>query len=217
MALSNDFIAGLREDYKSEPFEMKDADDNPIIQFEHWMDAAVQAKMPEPNAMTISTIGLDGGPNARVVLLKGIRKDGFVFYTNYNSEKGKEIELNPSVNLVFLWLGLSRQIRIKGIATKVSPEVSDAYFGSRPKGSQIGAHASPQSQEIKDRSLLEENVIQLQKRYKNEDKLPRPAHWGGYIIKPSCLEFWQGRTSRLHDRIVYNLVEGKWSKLRLAP
>ncbi|MBX2874195.1 MAG: pyridoxamine 5'-phosphate oxidase [Saprospiraceae bacterium] len=212
----------LREEYSSSSLELADAPAKPIELFEQWMQEAIQAKLPEPNAMTLATCKPDGFPAARVVLLKGLSEAGFIFYTNYNSNKGQELAANPRAALVFLWLELQRQVRIEGKVEKIAPSASETYFQSRPKGSQIGAAASPQSAVIAGREVLEENVKALELKYANQEQLPRPAHWGGYIVKPTRIEFWKGRASRLHDRLVYvkkeeRLGEQQWKIERLAP
>ncbi|MEO1517323.1 MAG: pyridoxamine 5'-phosphate oxidase [Bacteroidota bacterium] len=210
-------IADLREDYRLHTLDISDVADDPIEQFKTWFEAAQEAKVPEPNAMTLATATADGIPSARIVLLKGFYEDGFVFYTNYESDKGREMDANPHAALVFCWLGLERQVRISGAVQRLPEDESLAYFQSRPKGSQIGAWASPQSQIISDRQILEDNVRRLQEEYASADQLPRPPHWGGYVVKADQIEFWQGRSSRLHDRIRYQKEGGGWKKERLAP
>ncbi len=190
---------------------------NPIKQFELWMEEAIQAKVNEPNAMTLSTVTTDGRPSARIVLLKGVEDDQFVFYTNLQSQKGKELEGNPACALTFFWPELERQVRIEGTATQVKEDVAVAYFQSRPRGSQVGAWTSPQSSIIKDRQLLDERAAEIEKRFRGEQILPKPKQWGGYQVQANEIEFWQGRPSRLHDRIVYYLVDGEWTRHRLAP
>ncbi len=217
MKVNNQTIAALREDYRAKTLEITDVQANPIQQFNEWLQEALDSQIKEANAMTIATVDAQGKPAARIVLLKGFDENGFIFYTNYDSRKGQELAANPNIAVVFFWKDLERQIRIEGIVEKVAPEISLNYFHSRPKGSQIGAWASPQSQVIPDRSILEQNVIDLRKKYRDVDKLPIPAHWGGYQIKPTFLEFWQGRSSRLHDRISYTLIENEWKIERLAP
>ncbi len=210
----------LREEYSSASLELGDAPEKPIELFEQWMQEALQAKLPEPNAMTLATCKPGGLPAARVVLLKGLSNKGFIFYTNYNSDKGQELAVNPRAALVFLWLELQRQVRIEGIVEKLAPADSEAYFQSRPKGSQIGAVASPQSSVIAGREILEEKVKRLELEYADQEQLPCPDHWGGYIVKPTRIEFWKGRASRLHDRLVYTSLEGGeelWKVERLAP
>ncbi len=210
----------LREEYSSASLELKDVPEKPIELFEQWMQEALQAKLAEPNAMTLATCKPNGFPSARVVLLKGLNEEGFIFYTNYNSQKGQELAVNPKAALVFLWLELQRQVRVEGIVEKISAAESEAYFQSRPKGSQIGAVASPQSTVIPGREVLEEKVKALEQKYADQEKLPRPDNWGGYILKPRRIEFWKGRASRLHDRLVYVKSEGRgeeWKIERLAP
>ena len=217
MKVNNQTIRVLREDYRAKTLEITDVHADPIQQFNTWFQEALDSQTKEANAMTIATVDVTGKPAARIVLLKGIDENGFIFYTNYESRKGQELTANPNIAAVFLWKDLERQIRIEGVAEKVAPEVSLNYFQSRPKGSQIGAWASPQSQVIADRSILEQNVIDLMEKYKDTDYLPIPNHWGGYQIKPTLIEFWQGRSSRLHDRICYRLVGEEWIIERLAP
>jgi len=217
MKVNNQTIAALREDYRAKTLEITEVHANPIQQFNEWFQAALESQIKEANAMTIATVDAQGKPAARIVLLKGFDENGFIFYTNYDSRKGQELAINPNIAVVFLWKDLERQIRIEGVAEKVAPAVSLNYFQSRPKGSQIGAWASPQSQVIPDRSVLEQNVLDLKEKYKDAENLPIPNHWGGYQIKPTLIEFWQGRSSRLHDRICYTLIENKWKIERLAP
>jgi pyridoxamine 5'-phosphate oxidase len=211
-------LGDLRENYDRDKLLESQAAADPLQQFTFWFREAEEAEIPEPNAMILATSTGDGRPSARVVLLKGVEEEGFVFYTNYDSRKGQEMADNPHVALVFNWLELHRQVRIEGLIEKVSPETSTDYFQSRPKGSQIGAWASPQSQIITGREVLKDKVKVLENQYKDTDKLPRPPHWGGYRVMPYLIEFWQGRTSRLHDRLRYTLeAEGRWTLDRLAP
>lgn len=211
-------LGGLREDYNRDELLESEAAKDPFQQFAKWFKTAVEAEVPEPNAMVLATSTANGRPSARVVLLKEVEAESFVFYTNYDSRKGQEMAENPRAAMVFNWLQLHRQVRIEGLIQKVSGATSTAYFQSRPKGSQIGAWASPQSRVIPQREILEENVRELEAKYGGEEKLPRPEHWGGYRLIPYTVEFWQGRTSRLHDRILYTLKEqGKWERVRLAP
>eukprot|EP01133_Synstelium_polycarpum_P010146 gene10146-11823_t len=216
MDLSTETLQNLRQDYRSAELSEQDADQDPINQFSKWFADAMNAKLYEPNVMTLATADRSGKPSARIVLLKGFDQQGFVFFTNYDSVKGKEIAENPQASLVFFWPELERQVRIDGSVSKVSAQVSDQYFHSRPIGSQIGATASPQSTKMQNRESLEEKVKELTAVYQGKE-IPRPQHWGGYLVKPSQIEFWQGRSSRLHDRINYELVDGNWIISRLAP
>lgn len=210
-------ISEIRTDYTKATLDISSVAPNPIKQFESWFKEALASKALEPNAMNLATLSENGRPTSRIVLLKGIENSQFVFYTNYQSQKGRELELNPACALNFFWPELERQVRIEGVASRVSPEVSDHYFQSRPRGSQIGAWASPQSLLIKERSILEERVTMLEEKYKNHKVLPRPKQWGGYGVTPYEIEFWQGRSSRLHDRIVYTRIDDQWKINRLAP
>lgn len=215
---ANSKIEQLRKDYSAHTLEMEEVSPNPVEQFQVWFDEALNAEVPEPNAMTLSTATTNGVPSARIVLLKGVTDGSFLFYTNYNSRKGQELLANPRAALTFLWHELQRQVRIEGRVEVLSAEASTRYFQSRPKGSQIGAWASPQSTQIESREVLEEKVKQLEEDYRSTDALPKPEHWGGYRVVPHRIEFWQGRSSRLHDRIEYTLSEdGNWSLARLAP
>jgi pyridoxamine 5'-phosphate oxidase len=210
-------ISDIRKEYTKATLDSKAAAQSPIEQFNQWFTEALNAQVPEPNAMTLSTVDAHGKPSARIVLLKGVERDRLLFYTNYQSQKGKELDANPACALTFFWPELERQIRISGLATRVDTKVAEAYFQSRPRGSQIGAWASPQSSVIKNRELLEDRVKEIEKRFEGKEVLPKPHQWGGYQIEPFEFEFWQGRSSRLHDRIVYYLKEGKWVIHRLAP
>lgn len=210
-------IADIRIDYKRHSLSENDVQANPIRQFDLWWNEAISSQIDEVNAMTLATASSDGLPAARIVLLKGYDDAGFVFFTNYQSFKGQQLEENPRACLVFFWKELERQVRITGLIEKVSAAESDLYFSSRPESSRIGAWASPQSQVIEDRSILENNEAELTKAFAGKP-IPRPLHWGGYRVKPVSIEFWQGRPSRLHDRIQYSLNEnGQWMIERLAP
>jgi len=213
----NTTIAEIRKDYSSKSLLEGDVAADPIKQFETWWNEALNAKIDEANAMTLATASSDGFPSARIVLLKGFTDSGFMFFTNYKSFKGTQLEENPKACLVFFWKELERQVRITGVVQKASNGASDAYFKSRPFESQVGAWVSPQSQVIESREWLRLNYDKL---FSENDKrdLQRPAHWGGYLVKPVIIEFWQGRPGRLHDRIQYTLEEsGDWKIERLAP
>ena len=212
---SNTSIAQLRKNYTFGQLSEAELAPNPLPLFQIWFDQAVKAECPEPNSMTLATADASGNPSARIVLLKGADEAGFTFFTNYESQKGKELATRPHAALLFHWHELERQVRIKGTVDRVSTDESDAYFNSRPAASRIGAWASPQSAEIPNREFLEE----AEKRFSAEfgDKPPRPAHWGGYRLHPTEIEFWQGRPSRLHDRIHYQLEGNQWRITRLAP
>ena len=216
MELTKETIQNLRQEYRAASLAESDVDHNPVTQFGKWFSEAIDAQLYEPNVMTLATASLSGKPSARILLLKGFDENGFVFFTNYASKKGHEIAENPQAAMVFFWPELERQVRIEGNIAKVSDEESTAYFHSRPAGSQIGALASPQSTIIPDRQLLENRVQELTEAYADRE-IPRPEHWGGYVLKPDHIEFWQGRPSRLHDRITYTSVDGVWTINRLAP
>ncbi|MBP3944044.1 pyridoxamine 5'-phosphate oxidase [Sphingobacteriaceae bacterium WQ 2009] len=217
MAIQNKDIAAIRADYSLGKLSEDSMLSNPIEQFQNWFNEALNAEVLEVNAFVLATVSPEGMPSSRILLLKDIQPDGFSFFTNYSSRKGKEIEENPKVSALFFWPELQRQVRIQGFVERLPAADSDAYFQSRPKGSRIGALASPQSQEIINRTVLEHAVEQLTAQYQDEEHIPRPAHWGGYIIHPLSIEFWQGRSSRLHDRIVYKKVADSWKIVRIAP
>ena len=213
----NPSIADLRKDYSSETLLETAIASHPIQQFDKWWQQAIDSQVDEANAMTLATASSDGMPSARIVLLKGFNQEGFVFFTNYKSYKGLQLEENPKACLVFFWKELERQVRIIGLVNKISEQDSDEYFHSRPLGSQVGAWTSPQSHVIPNRSWLDEQYQKISKELQ-EKNIERPPHWGGYIVKPVIMEFWQGRPSRLHDRIQYTLQEnGAWKIERLAP
>lgn len=210
-------IASIRKDYQLQRLDETSINDHPLTQFNKWWQDAIDSRIEEVNAMTLATAGTDGRPSARIVLLKGVNDDGFLFFTNYNSNKGKNLEENPHAALVFFWKELERQIRIEGSVDKIDEKDSDEYFASRPQGSQLGAWASPQSEVISSRQILEKNVEQTLNKFAGVS-IPRPGNWGGYILKPVSIEFWQGRSNRLHDRIRYSLTQnGEWKMERLAP
>ena len=209
-------LAALRENYTKGSLDVKDVATTPIEQFQEWFDEAVASQLLEPNAFLLSTVSNENKPSTRVLLLKGL-DNGFTFYTNYLSRKGTELAENPNACITFFWAELERQVRIEGLIEKVSAEESDTYFHSRPRGSQIGAWVSNQSMVIEHREILEEREKHLIEKFGNEP-IPRPPHWGGYRLVPNYIEFWQGRPSRLHDRIAYTLLEnGDWKIDRLSP
>jgi pyridoxamine 5'-phosphate oxidase len=210
-----DDLASLRKSYERAELDESSSAREPWHQFSDWLDQAITAKLPEPNAMTLATVGPDGRPSTRVVLIKGFDAGGIVWYTNYDSRKGRELAGNPHAALQFHWVELERVVRIEGQVEKVSDEESDAYFRSRPLDSRLGAWASPQSQVIGSRAVLVANAAKAAARHGLNP--PRPPHWGGYRLVPDRWEFWQGRKSRLHDRLSYRLVEGQWMRERLAP
>jgi pyridoxamine 5'-phosphate oxidase len=210
-------ISDLRQNYTLGGLEETDINSSPIEQFALWFQQALDSDLLEPNAMALATATPDGKPTARIVLLKGYSDRGFVFYTNYQSQKGQQLIANPHAALVFLWDKLERQVRIEGKVSKLSPTESDEYFHSRPVASQLGAWASNQSQVIESRQVLEANLTALEAKYADATQIPRPEHWGGFRVIPQRIEFWQGRPSRLHDRLVYDLKDNNWQIQRLSP
>ena len=208
-------IADLRQEYLRESLDEHDVAPDPLEQFKRWFDEAVNAQMPMVNAMTLATVSASGQPTARIVLLKGVDGGGFVFYTNYQSRKGRELTANPAAALLFYWIELEREVRIDGRVEKLSAQESDDYFGSRPLASRHAAIASPQSKVIPSRAALETRFAESEKKF--GDKTPRPAQWGGYRLIPDAIEFWQGRPNRLHDRVLYTRASRGWKIARLAP
>ena len=208
-------LADIRNEYSTRELSESDVNPDPIIQFETWFNEALDGEISEPNAMALATVNSQGKPSCRIVLLKGFDANGFVFFTNYQSKKGGDIEKNPAAAITFFWHELERQVRIEGKVEKVPERDSDLYFEVRPKGSKIGAWTSPQSQPISKRELLD-NQREFEQKYKGVE-IPRPPFWGGYIVKPDLIEFWQGRPSRLHDRVVYLKSGDVWTIQRVAP
>jgi pyridoxamine 5'-phosphate oxidase len=208
-------LARLRVDYMRASLSERDAAADPFEQFTRWFDEALAAAVPEPNAMTLATVDATGRPSARIVLLKGVDARGLVFHTNYDSSKGRHLAANPRVALLFFWPELERQVRIEGTAERVSADESDAYFAQRPRASQLSAWASPLSSPVADRTWLEAELARAEARYPTA--VPRPPHWGGVRVTPDRFEFWQGRASRLHDRLVWAREGTRWTVVRLAP
>ena len=209
-------LSDLRISYTKDSFSESDLLESPFDQFEKWFSEALKSKVDEPNAMSLATISPDGNPRTRIVLVKDFSKDGLIFYTNYESAKAKGMEVNKAVSVNFVWHPLQRQINIQGFTEKVDRKVSELYFRSRPRGSQLGALVSPQSKVIASRKVLEDRLAELEAQYKNEP-IPLPENWGGIRIVPTRFEFWQGRDNRLHDRFEYILKNDQWSTQRLAP
>lgn len=213
----NNDLSNYRKSYEKSQLTKSSVDDNPMMQFRKWFyEVEAMGGIEEVNAMTVSTIGLDGFPKSRIVLLKHYDENGFVFYTNYDSEKGKALLANPKVCISFFWPTAERQVIIKGIAEKTSAVQSDNYFDSRPEGSKLGAVVSPQSQVIPNYEYLEQKLNELERKHQNQP-VSRPEHWGGFLVRPMVIEFWQGRPNRLHDRIRYTLEDMNWKIERLAP
>ena len=207
----------LRKEYSKASLDISNVLTNPIEQFNKWFAEAMEAEVLEPNAMSLATVGSENRPSCRIVLLKGIEDDRFLFFTNYQSQKGKELENNPVCALTFFWPQVERQVRIEGTVTRLDEKKSEEYFQSRPLGAQIGAWSSPQSSVISGREILEERVKLIGKKFEGQSALPRPHQWGGFQVEPETIEFWQGRKNRLHDRIEYRMVNGHWTMQRLAP
>lgn len=209
-------IAQIRREYTQRSLNKAQVDADPIKQFGQWLGEAQSAELPEPTAMALATVSARGEPSVRIVLLKGVDESGFVFYTNYDSAKGADIAGNSSVSMVFFWKELERQVRIRGAAVKLDQASSRAYFASRPRGSQLGALASQQSRPVANRTVLEQHFAELEDRYRDAE-IPMPEYWGGYRVAPNSIEFWQGRASRLHDRLLYQRQEDQWRIIRLQP
>ena len=210
-------IADLRQEYMREGLSRADASTDPFEQFQKWFDCVLETQLPVPNAMTLATATKDGKPSSRIVLMKGFDRDGFVFYTNYNSRKGQDLAENAQAALVFWWAELERQVRAEGRVERVSEQESDCYFQSRPLGSRVGAWVSPQSEVIESRAAMEQELQELVQEYKNGE-VPKPPYWGGYRLNPTAIEFWQGRPNRLHDRLLYRRCSNSsWQIQRLAP
>jgi pyridoxamine 5'-phosphate oxidase len=210
-------LADIRREYTKTSLDVSTVNSDPVVQFTKWFDEIIEAKAIEPNAMHLATVNAQGKPSSRIVLLKGIENGKFLFYTNHQSRKGRELEVNPACALTFFWPDLERQVRIEGVAERVDVDTAEKYFQTRPRASQLGAWASPQSALIQDRSILEARFTQMEKKFENTVLIPKPQQWGGYQIEPLLFEFWQGRPSRLHDRIEYVKVDNVWKINRLAP
>jgi pyridoxamine 5'-phosphate oxidase len=210
-------LAALRREYGDRGLDLPDLAADPTVMFRRWLDDTVESGLHEPNAMVVSTVSGEGRPSSRMVLLKGLDERGFTFYTNYESRKGRDLEANPAVALLFPWHDLQRQVRVEGTATRVSRTESEAYFSSRPRGSQLGAWASPQSREVSSRGELDELYQGVEDRFHDSAGVPLPPQWGGYLVRPDVVEFWQGRKGRMHDRLVYTREGEGWATTRLAP
>ena len=215
--MNDDRLARLRIEYADEGLDETAAGSDPMALFSRWLDDAIASGMHEPNAMTLSTLGIGGAPSSRIVLLKHVDSVGLVFYTNYRSRKSRELGINPHCALAFPWHPLQRQVRLEGTASQVPGEESDAYFALRPRGSQLGAWASPQSQVVRDRAELDAIYAEVAARFPDDTPVPRPPHWGGWRVEPQMVEFWQGRSGRMHDRLRFTRDPGGWRRDRLAP
>ncbi len=214
--MSKERLEHLRQEYGVHSLRKADMHADPLVQLQNWFQEAVDRQVPEPNTMSLATVGESGQPSIRVVLLKEVTNLGVVFFTNYQSRKGQELALHPQAGLNFFWQPLERQVRLDGLVEQISAEQSDSYFKTRPRGSQIGAWVSPQSEEIPDRDFLKQKLAEYEAKFEDQD-VPRPAYWGGYILISQQIEFWQGRENRLHDRLRYQLTDNGWSLARLAP
>jgi len=215
-AVTGDAVRDRRTQYETAGLDVTDVDADPMVEWRRWHDAAAEAGLPEPNAMTLSTVGLDGAPDGRVVLVRGADARGLAFYTHLESAKSAQLAARAAAAATFAWLALHRQVRVRGAVERVPDAEADAYFATRPRGSQIGAWSSPQSRVIADRAALEAMVAETERRFAGVD-VPRPQHWGGWRLVPAEWEFWQGRPSRLHDRVRYVRADGSWRRERIAP
>lgn len=207
----------IQSQYRRGALDEADCETNPIAQFAKWFKDAQAAHLKEPNSMSVATVGADGRPSLRIVLLKEFEEAGFIFYTNYGSRKGRDYETNRWTALTFFWAELERQVRVEGTVSKVSPEKSEEYFRNRPRGSRLGAWVSNQSESIENRAVLEKRLADIEARYEGSDDIPPPPYWGGYLVSPERIEFWQGRPDRLHDRILYTKDGDSWRMGRLSP
>lgn len=210
-------LAGLRSEYQTAGLDVGDLLPDPMQQWHRWFDQASDTGCVEPHAFVLSTVDADGSPDSRYVLARGADQRGFVFFTNFTSAKSRQLDARPNVALLFTWLQLHRQVRVRGVVERLPDAESDSYYASRPRGSQIGAWASPQSEVLPDRHWIEQRVTELEQTFGDVDAIPRPAHWGGWLVRPTVFEFWQGRPSRLHDRLRYRLDGTSWVTERLAP
>lgn len=210
-------LADLRKDYTKATLDVTSVAADPLAQFQHWLDEAIASQVHEPTAFHLATVTAAGTPASRVILLKGVEQGRLVFFTNYQSDKGQQLDAQPACAMSFFWPELERQVRVEGIAERIDVAASETYFKSRPRGSQIGAWASPQSSIISGREVLEARVAEMEKRFEGQELLPKPHQWGGFAVTPHKIEFWQGRASRLHDRILFTKIDGAWAINRLAP